>query len=237
MIKDYTQSGMEEKVFPCHRRTTFTVSEIEMLGIVEGIRHFSPFLSNRRFKVVTDHVSLQYIENMKLQTGRLARWALFLMGYDFEVVFQNGRHNQVADGISRRPYSEVVGDEADKEFEDMLMTIGEAAEEPRQEKIKKSKTTLIEIEYENDQVPIVAAISEENQEATAEIAVDMNDVAAEQKLCPDFRADIIKYIEEGVLPAEDDRARKIALTADQYDIIDGILYHLHLPRKARHGRN
>ena len=108
------------------QKNNYTVTEIEKLGIMEGIRHFSPFLSNREFKVVTDHVSLQYIENMKLQTGRLARWALFLMGYDFEVIFQNGRHNQVADGISRRPYSEVVGDEADREFEDMLMTIGEA---------------------------------------------------------------------------------------------------------------
>ena len=212
------------------QKNNYTVTEIEMLGIMEGIRHFSPFLSNRRFEVVTDHVSLQYIENMKLQIGRLARWALFLMGYDFEVIFQNGRHNQVADGISRRPYSEVVGDEADREFEDMLMTIDEAAEEPRQERIKGPKTTLIETEYENEQVPSIAAIAEEKNEPTAEITVDMNDVAAEQRLCPDFR-DIIKYIEEGVLPAEDDRARKITLTAVQYDIIDGILYHLHQSRK------
>ena len=112
----------------------------------------------------------------------------------------------------------------------MLMTIGEAAEEPRQERIKGPKTTLIDIEYEDEQVPSIAAIAEDNSEPMSEITVDMNDVAAEQRLWPDF-CDIIKYIEEGVLPAEDDRARKIALTADQYDIIDGILYHLHQPRK------
>ena len=46
----------------------------------------------------------------------------------------------------------------------------------------------------------------------------------------DFR-DMIRYPKEGVLPTEENEARKIAITADQYDIVGGRLYHLHHIRK------
>ena len=122
----------------------YSVSEIEMLWIMEGIRHFHPFLANRKFKVVMDHASLKYIKNLKMHTGRLLRWALFLMAYDFEVIFQNGESNLVADAISRRSYPDTDQD-AEQELEDMLMTTGETAEEPPPKKFTKQRPFLLRL--------------------------------------------------------------------------------------------
>ena len=53
--------------------TNYTVSEIEMLAIVKGMKHHHNFIANKKFYVITDHVSLKYIQNMKEHRGRLAR--------------------------------------------------------------------------------------------------------------------------------------------------------------------
>ena len=41
---------------------------------------------------------------VKDATGRLARWALLLQQYDFEIIHRPGCQNGNADALSRRPY-------------------------------------------------------------------------------------------------------------------------------------
>ncbi len=43
---------------------------------------------------------------VKDPTGRLARWALRLQQYDFEIIHRPGTANGNADALSRRSYSE-----------------------------------------------------------------------------------------------------------------------------------
>ena len=42
--------------------------------------------------------------NIKDATGRLARWALLLQQYNFEIIHRPGCQNGNADALSRRPY-------------------------------------------------------------------------------------------------------------------------------------
>ena len=42
--------------------------------------------------------------NVKDASGRLARWALFLQQYDFEIVHRPGKFHGNADSLSRHPY-------------------------------------------------------------------------------------------------------------------------------------
>lgn len=53
------------------------------------------------FTVETDHVALKWIMNDKEVQGRLARWALKLMCYNFIIVYKKGAHHKTADALSR----------------------------------------------------------------------------------------------------------------------------------------
>ena len=53
------------------------------------------------FTVITDHSSLKWLCNLHNPTGRLARWALELQAYDFEIIYRKGSLNYVPDALSR----------------------------------------------------------------------------------------------------------------------------------------
>jgi hypothetical protein len=55
------------------------------------------------FLLVTDHQLLKWLMELDKLTGKLARWALMLMEYDFKVVHRAGLVNMDADGLSRNP--------------------------------------------------------------------------------------------------------------------------------------
>ena len=86
----------------------YSITELEALAVVEGIRKYSTYLNHSiKFKVVTDHCALKWIFSNRQTTGRLARWALKLQAYSFEVVHISGRSNSNADALSRLDYSSI----------------------------------------------------------------------------------------------------------------------------------
>ena len=81
----------------------FCTTEREALALVEGIKKFQPYLHNK-FTVVTDHSSLRWLMNVKDASGRLARWALLLQQFYFNIVHRPCRIHGNADCLSRRPH-------------------------------------------------------------------------------------------------------------------------------------
>ncbi|KAG5900171.1 hypothetical protein JTB14_035316 [Gonioctena quinquepunctata] len=62
-----------------------------------------PYLEGYHFVVQTDHLSLKWVQSIKTPSGRIARWAMYLQQFDFEVRYRKGCLNKVADALSRQP--------------------------------------------------------------------------------------------------------------------------------------
>ena len=79
----------------------YGISEKECLGIVWAIRKFRPYLYGTKFQVITDHSALKWLMTIKDPTGKLARWSIYLQGYDFEIIHRKGEAHLNVDILSR----------------------------------------------------------------------------------------------------------------------------------------
>jgi hypothetical protein len=77
----------------------YHTQEKETLAIVWSMSKFKSYLLGAKFIVRTDHLSLQYLK--KAEKGRLARWAICLDEFDFEIKYRKGKANINADVASR----------------------------------------------------------------------------------------------------------------------------------------
>jgi transposase InsO family protein len=82
----------------------YCTTEKECLALVDAVKRYRVYLSNKPFVAVTDHRALVWLMKCKDNNQRLLRWSLALQGYDFTIKHQSGRLLQVADGLSRLPY-------------------------------------------------------------------------------------------------------------------------------------
>lgn len=79
----------------------YHVTERECMAVLVAIEKFRPYIEGVRFTVITDHASLQWLQNLKDPTGRLARWALRLQAHTFDLIHRKGALNVVPDALSR----------------------------------------------------------------------------------------------------------------------------------------
>lgn len=80
----------------------YSVIQKECLAIVFALKQFRHYLLGRPFKLVTDHVPLQWLSAQKME-GMLCRWALAMQEYSFSIEYRKGSLNGNADALSRRP--------------------------------------------------------------------------------------------------------------------------------------
>jgi hypothetical protein len=84
------------------RHLKLAAYERELIGVVQAVRHWRPYLWGRHFVVRTDHFSLKYLLNQRLSTVPQHQWVSKLFGFDFDVEYRPRRLNTVADALSRR---------------------------------------------------------------------------------------------------------------------------------------
>ena len=93
----------------------------EALAIIFALKKFHQFLYGRKFTVVTDHKALtsMFAPNKgtpALAANRLARWALLLSQYEYEIEYRKTNKHGNADALSRLPIGLDV--EFDREEDD-----------------------------------------------------------------------------------------------------------------------
>lgn len=79
----------------------YTTTEKECLAVLFAVEKFRPYIEGARFTVITDHYSLKWLNSIKDPVGRIARWAVRLQQYDFEIIHRKGKENVVPDALSR----------------------------------------------------------------------------------------------------------------------------------------
>lgn len=94
---------LSKKMLPAERN--YPVHEQELLAIIVALREWRHYLSGARFtiQVRTDHKSLRHFQSQPHLSPRQTRWLDLLAEFDFEIQYQEGKSNVVADGLSRRP--------------------------------------------------------------------------------------------------------------------------------------
>ena len=71
--------------------------------MIQAVKHFHPYLCGRKFRIRTDHASLQWILSFRNPEGQVARWIEVLQTYNFTIEHRPGRKHGNADALSRRP--------------------------------------------------------------------------------------------------------------------------------------
>lgn len=84
------------------RYPKLAVYERELIGLVQAVRHWRPYLRGHQFTVRTDHYALKFLLDQRLSTVPQHQWVSKLFGFDFAVEYRPGRMNSMADALSRR---------------------------------------------------------------------------------------------------------------------------------------
>ena len=208
----------------------YGITELEALAVVEGFRHFHTYLyGTNTTTVITDHAALVYIKNNTKIQGRVARWAILMQNYEYNVVHRKGKDNTNADALSRIDYppDKQDNDTTDPDLAPRHADVFATEAETRQ------PWTQYEFVYDSDDD--VDECDDKCNELSGRLGphcvlpINDVDIVTLQQDCPEI-GPFYKYHKSGILPDDVAMARRIAFTSDQYGLANNVLYHFYQPR-------
>ena len=105
VLSQLDDENVEHPVVYCSQtlnphKNNYTVTEKECLAVIYACKKFRVYIHGTRFSVATYHASLIWLLNLKEPEGLLARWALKLQAYNFEILHCPSTLHQNVDGLS-----------------------------------------------------------------------------------------------------------------------------------------
>lgn len=133
--------------------------EREALSIIYGVTKFRQFLYGRKFVLLTDHEPLITIfspeKNIPTMTAqRLQRWALTLMGFQYEIKYKKTSKHGNADALSRLP----VG--PDNHFDALEELENEEVSHALQETVQSYPLNIVLIQKATQSDAILSKVSQ-----------------------------------------------------------------------------
>ncbi|GFW80977.1 retrovirus-related Pol polyprotein from transposon 17.6 [Trichonephila clavipes] len=112
------QEAEDGKLHPVYYMSTKTNTaeekydsyELEVLAIINALKKFPVYLLGQHFKIVTDCSAFQKTMQKKDLITRIARWALQLEEFDYEIEHKAGSRMKRVDALSRYPVMIVCND-------------------------------------------------------------------------------------------------------------------------------
>ncbi|MCO5552154.1 hypothetical protein L7F22_005664 [Adiantum nelumboides] len=87
---------------------SLSIYEKELLAVMHALDTWKHYLFGTPFIIRTDHQSLKYFMTQTKIYDKQLRWVNFLSQFHFHIAHIPGKHNQVADALSRRPRCNAV---------------------------------------------------------------------------------------------------------------------------------
>lgn len=75
----------------------YPVHENEFLAAINALRKWRRYFHGENFDIITNHLSLKWLINLKEPRDRLARWVLDMQDFDFTIHHANGPNLVVPD--------------------------------------------------------------------------------------------------------------------------------------------
>jgi len=79
----------------------YSTTDKEAMAVVSAVKHFDAYLFQREFTIVTDHRPLCYIFSKATSNARVARYAVELSMYQFNIIHKPGKSHYIPDALSR----------------------------------------------------------------------------------------------------------------------------------------
>ena len=119
----------------------YSASELELLAVKWAVNKYKCYLYGVEFEVFTDHKPLSHIKTSRNPSSRMLKWILELEEYHAKYFYRPGKHNTVADALSRVNEPPTEGDELSWYRRSKLLTqIQEDQNKPIQEWTQKSES-------------------------------------------------------------------------------------------------
>lgn len=103
---EYAVAFASKKLNPTQQN--WSATDGEAYAVLWAVTKFRPYLHSARFTLLTDHAALKYLMTTKNLTGKLARWALQLQEYDFDIQHRPGTANANVDALTRAGEADAV---------------------------------------------------------------------------------------------------------------------------------
>ena len=90
-------------------KTKYSIIEKEAFALIQEIKRSKKFIVGQHFTVNTDHRALENIfknssELPKHASNRIQRWAIFLCGFDYDILYVRGNTIPHVDALNRLKY-------------------------------------------------------------------------------------------------------------------------------------
>ena len=237
----------------------YGITEKEALACILGVKHYEPYLKGTTFKIVTDHAALKWLLDQKKTSGRIARWIAYLQQFDYTVEHKPGKRLGNADGLSRQTNYLERKDQELQELDDVILPPLKdtyTCEKPSNQPVVPAEKPSQEIDLVNavkevpephtretanprdsniseTQEPLAAKTENawiNRPKAPEDVRPNLTatDLRQMQKADPNVEP-ILAYLEDDVLPSNMRDSKRLAVSAQNFEIIEGVLYHLWYP--------
>ena len=225
--------------------TRYHITELEALAVVAALKRFEPMVRYQAITVYTDHSPLvQLLGSARQQASpRIQRWGLYLATYRIRVVYKPGRLQQVPDALSRRSYDQEQAESRDWDEWPLIgneifnkdkpvRAVGTRAHPHGVGKPDRQEATPMDVGGSDDAESEADSCSGQGDPALGE-GINVETLKAGQAVDP-FCSEMMGFIGNTDVPADNQKARKLALQAEYFGIEEGVLVRYPpISRKSR----